>query len=237
MRFSRNIIVVHSHLNFYPLQTAKTASLLAVVTAVVFFLLLAMVHLHGISQQYFELVHAPEKYTEELAEHSRELHIIFVLDNIFIILYTCTAFFTIKTVSKNAPSFVSLTVYILIAAVGLLDFLENFNIYSLMQQVNQGIAVTAADIRWQSTESMMKWHLAYFTFFLLGFLILSETFIEKLLKYALLFWFVPTGILVYATVDTNYAGIFQWIRYLNLLSGFILIALVMRKIDPGPGKN
>jgi hypothetical protein len=213
------------------MQTAKTASLLAAATAFVFLLLLGVVLVYGVSQQYFELVHSPEKYTEELVEHSKALNIIFVLDNIFIILYTSTAFFTIKTVSKNAPSFVSLSAYILIAAVGLLDFLENFHIYSLMQQVNGGITVTAHEIQWQSIESMMKWHLAYFAFFMLGFLMPSKSFIEKLLKYSLLFWFVPTGILVYATVDTKYADLFQWLRYLNLFSGFIMICFMMRKIN------
>jgi hypothetical protein len=166
-------------------------------------------------------------------ENCKALNIIFVLDNIFIILYTCTAFFTIKTVSKNAPSFVSLSAYILIAAVGLFDFLENFHIYSLMQQAKGGIAVSAQDIQWQSMESMMKWHLAYFAFFMLGFLMPSNRFIEKLLKYSLLFWFVPTGILVYATVDTSYAELFQWLRYLNLFSGFILISLIMRRMNAG----
>lgn len=213
------------------MQTAKTASLLAAATAVIFLLLLAVVHLHGISQQYFELVHSPQKYTEELVEHGKTLNIIFVLDNIFIILYTSTAFFTIKTVNKKAPFFVSFLAYVLIAATGLLDFLENFHIYSMMQQANEGIAVSAADIQWQSTESMMKWHLAYFAFFMLGFLMPAKRFIEKLLKYSLLFWFVPTGVLVYATVDTQYASLFQWLRYLNLFSGFILICLIMRKIN------
>jgi hypothetical protein len=46
-----------------------------------------------------------------------------------------------------------------------------------------------------------------------------------------LFWFVPTGVLVYATVDTQYANLFQWIRYLNLFSGFILICFIMRRIS------
>ncbi len=213
------------------MQTARTASLLSLCTTVIFFLLLAVVHLHGISQQYFEMVHSPDKYTEELAEHSRALNIIFVFDNIFIILYTSAAFFTIKTVRANAPYFVSVLTYILIALVGLLDFLENFHIYSMMQQAKGGIAIIARDIQWQSTESMMKWHLAYFAFFLLGFLIPPKGFVEKLFKYSLWFWFVPTGVLVYAAAGTNYAGLFQWLRYLNLLVGFILIAIIMRKIS------
>ena len=44
----------------------------------------------------------------------------------------------------------------------------------------------------------------------------ANNFIEKLLKFSLLFLFVPTGILVYATLDTDYASRFQWIRYLIL---------------------
>ncbi len=213
------------------MQTAKTASLLAAATAAVFLLLLTVVLMYGVSQQYFELVHSPEKYTEALLEHSKALNIIFIFDNIFIILYTCAAFFTIKAVSGNAPSFVSLSVYILIAAVGLLDFLENFHIYTLMQQAKSGIAINAQDIQWQSAESMMKWHLAYFAFFMLGFLMPAKRFAEKLLKYSLLFWFVPTGVLVYAAVDTQYAGLFLLLRYLNLFSGFVLIGFIMRKIN------
>jgi hypothetical protein len=212
------------------MSTAKTASLLAAATAVLFFILLAMVHLHGIAQQYFELVHTPAKYTEEIAEHSKALNIIFVLDNIFIILYTSMALFTIKTFSGNAPSFVGYLAGGLIIAVALLDFLENFHIYSLMQQALGGIAVDAASITWQSTESMMKWHLAYFAFFMLGFLIPTHTWLEKMLKYSLWFLFLPTGVLVYATVGTSLEALFQWIRFINLLSGFVLIFLIMRRI-------
>jgi hypothetical protein len=210
------------------MNTPKTASVLALATAIVFFLLLAVVQLHGISQQYFEMVHTPEKYTEKIVEHSSALNIIFVLDNIFIILYTSTALFTITIFKSNAASFVPLTGYLLISIVAVLDFVENFHIYALMQQAKEGITVTAEAISWQSAESMLKWHLAYFAFFMLGFLVPSKTMAEKLLKYALWFWFVPSGVLVYATSDTNYANLFQWLRFLNLLSGFLLIWIIMR---------
>jgi hypothetical protein len=212
-------------------SSARTASVLAGVTAIVFFLLLGVVLTHSISQQYFELVHTPEKYTEELVKHSSALNVIFVLDNIFIILYTSMTLFTIKTLHKNAPSFVAISAIVLISLVAVLDFLENFHIYALMQQARNGIIASAEAISWQSAESMMKWHLAYFAFFMLGFLAPAGNVMEKILKYSLWFLFVPAGVLVYATVDTGYAAVFQWIRYLNLLSGFILICLIMRGIS------
>lgn len=212
------------------MPTAKTASWLAAATALVFLLLLAVVHLHGIAQQYFELVHHPATYTEEIIEHSRELNIIFVLDNIFIILYTSMALFSIKTWSGNAPSFVAYLSGGLIIAVAILDFWENFHIYSLMQQAKGGIVVEAASITWQSTESMMKWHLAYFAFFMLGFLVPARTALERMLKYSLWFLFLPTGVLVYATVGSSYEMLFQWIRFINLLAGFVLIFFIMRRM-------
>jgi hypothetical protein len=211
------------------MNTAKTASALAMSTAIAFFLLLVIVLTQGISQQYFEMVHAPAKYTEDIVKYSSTLNIIFTLDNIFIILYTCTAFFTISIFCANAAPFVSIAAYILTGLVALLDFAENFHIYALTQQAKSGLAVTASAIQWQAAESMMKWHLAYAAFFMLGFLLPSQTAVEKMLKYALWFWFVPSGVLVYALVDTNYESLFQWIRFLNLLSGFVLIWIIMQK--------
>jgi hypothetical protein len=212
-------------------STAKTASLLAAAAAIIFSLLLGVVLIHGISQQYFELVHSPEKYTEEIREHSRELNLIFIFDNIFIILYTSMAFFTIKTLRHNAPYFVSVLGYILILAVAILDFLENAHIYTLMHQAKNGLAVSAADINWQSTESLMKWYMAYFAFFMLGFLVPANNLVEKILKYSLWFLFLPIGVLLYAAVDTRYESLFQWLRFINLLSGFVLIWFIMRKMS------
>jgi hypothetical protein len=209
-------------------STAKTASILAGATAIVFFLLLGVVLNQGISQQYFELVHTPAKYTEELVEHGNTLNVIFVLDNIFIILYTSMTLFTIKTLRNNAPSFVATIAFVLISLVAVLDFIENFHIYALMQQAKNGIAASAEAISWQSVESMLKWHLAYFAFFMLGFLAPAANMMEKTLKYSLWFLFVPAGVMVYATVDTIYAPLFQWVRYINLLSGFLLIWWIMR---------
>jgi hypothetical protein len=213
--------------------TAKTASVLAAATAIVFLLLLAVVVTQGISQQYFELVHTPEIYTAAITAHSSALNIIFVLDNIFIVLYTSMALFTISTLRHNGPAFVSIAAYTFVFLVAVLDFLENFHIYALMQQAKSGIAVSAAAIQWQSVESMMKWHLAYFAFFLLGFLMPAGNLLQKSLKYSLWFLFLPTGVLVYAVVDTEYETLFQWIRYINLLSGFILTCIIMQSISRG----
>jgi hypothetical protein len=207
----------------------KTASVLAIATASIFLLLLGVVHWQGVTQQYFELVHTPEKYSAELVEHYKGLNIIFVLDNIFVLLYTCTALFTIYTWKNNAPSFVVVFATALVAIVGVLDYVENFHIYALMQQAKNGVAITAADIQWQAAESMLKWHLAYAAFFFMGFLVPIYNALSKMFKYSLWGWFVVTGVLVYAFVDTEYENLFQWIRFINLFTGFIMIFILMKK--------
>jgi hypothetical protein len=211
------------------LSTAKVTAQLALATAAVFLLLLITVLIYGISQQYFEGVHDPTVYTEQLRNNAAALNLIFVLDNIFIVLYTSMALFAVRTWRVNAPAFISRLVFVLMVSVGMLDFLENFHIYALLQQSKTGIPVSEASIRWQSAESMMKWHIAYLAFFLLGFLVPAINVVGKLLKYSLWFLFVPIGVLVYATVDTQYAALFQWLRYGSLLTGFISIGLLMRK--------
>lgn len=211
------------------MQSSKTTSKLAAITAIIFFALLAVVHLHGISQQYFEMIHSPEKYTEEIVAHSAKLNIIFVLDNLFILLYISTALFTIHTWKANAPSFVANTAALLAVTAGILDYAENFHIYTLMEQAKDGIPVDAISIRWQAAESMMKWHLAYGAFFLIGFLVPETDWFSKLFRYCLWGWFSVTGILVYAVANTGYADWFQWIRFINLFAGFVIISILMKR--------
>lgn len=209
------------------MSTAKTTSVLAAITAVIFMVQLGLVLSLGISQQYFEMIHSPEKYTQDIVQHSTALNIIFVLDNIFILFYTCTALFAFYTWRHNGPLFIAITAGVLAVVVGLLDFIENFHIYTLMQQAKDGIAVSAEAIRWQAAESMMKWHLAYAAFFLLGFLVPGKQVLTTFFKYSLWVWFPVTGVLVYAVTNTPYEDLFQWIRFLNLLTGFILICVFM----------
>jgi hypothetical protein len=217
---------IHPHI-----ATGQTAARLAAATAAVFALLLALVLGQGISQQYFELAHAPAIYNEALIAHGRALTGILLIDGAFILLYTATALFAIKTLSAHAPRFVAHLTGGLIIAVALLDMLENSHIYTLLQQVRNGNGATVADIAWQATESMMKWLLAYFAFFMLGFLVPGRNWPEKVLKYSLWFWFAPTGLLVFATAGTAFEQWLQWIRFANLLFGFVLIYLIMKRID------
>lgn len=209
-------------------SSSKTASWLSLTTAAVFFCMLLTAHFGHITQQYFEYYHTPEKYTEEIVEHSAELNLIFVFDNIFIVLYTCTALFAVKVLTKNSYSIIAVLAYILIVAVAVLDYKENFHIYALMQAAKNGNTVSTGSILWQVQESMLKWHLAYFEFFLIGFMLSAETKLERMLKYSLWFWFLPTGVLVYALRGTHAGALMELVRYLNLLSGFILLYFILR---------
>lgn len=224
------------------MNTARTASRLAIATATVCFLMLVMNHLHGISQQYFEMMRTPGKYASELMEHARALNMALIADNIFIILYVTMSYFVIWTLRRNVIPPVVYAGIVLITAVGILDFAENFHIYTLMHQFADPewvqnpmtTGVPASEIQWQASESMLKWHLSYLAFFLLGFMVPVKELAGRILRIAVWYWFIPTGIFLYAVSGSDYEDLFQQIRFGNLLGGFILLAIIMRGIASEP---
>lgn len=212
------------------MQPAKNSFVLALSAAtVLLIMLLTSVFNGGFSPQYFEVIHSSDEYTKQILLHGDALNIILTMDNVFTMLYTGMLFFTIHTFRKNAPDFLSVVAVVLVSLVALLDFLENIHIYSLLQTARGGTQVSAGDIQWQTIESMMKWHIAYLTFFILGFLLPASSWIEKMLKYSLWFLLVPVGVLVYATLNSEYGKPIEWMRYICMLSGFVLLAAIMKK--------
>lgn len=219
------------------MQTARTAYRLAIATAVICFLMIVMNHLHGITQQAFEMMMNPGHYTSELMKHARALNMALVADNIFIILYVAMAYFLIWALRKGTIPPVVYAGFCLITAVGVLDFIENFHIYTLMHQYTDPAwvqnpmitGVPAPEIQWQASESMLKWHLSYLAFFLLGWMVSQTTLTGRIFRAAIWYWFIPTGIFLYAVAGTDYEPFFQQIRFGNLLGGFVLIALLMRQ--------
>lgn len=222
------------------MQSSAIAYRLAIATAIICFLMLVMNHLHGTSQQAFEMMMTPGQYTSELVQHARALYMALIADNIFIILYVSMAYFLIWTLRKEVVTPVCIAGLVLITAVGVLDFVENFHIYTLLHQYTDPdwrqnpmiTVVPAAEIQWQASESMLKWHLSYLAFFLLGWMVPQTSIIGRIFRAAIWYWFIPTGIFLYFVARSDYEPFFQQIRFGNLLGGFILIALLMRNYKP-----
>jgi hypothetical protein len=176
-----------------------------------------------ITQQYFETLSASDVYAKELSTYSGILRSILTLDNIFIVLYSSAFIFLFMVLSAKEKSLNLVVGLIAVLGTGFLDFYENHHILTFLTMAEKGIVISVDDIASQMTLSQFKFHLSYLSFFLFAFSLPADTFLEKLLKYSLLFLLTPIGILVYTARD-NLKPFFEISRYAFMLSGLFLIA-------------
>jgi hypothetical protein len=176
-----------------------------------------------ITQQHFELLSSSPIYSKELLESSDTIKRILSFDNIFIVLYIASFTFLYMVLAHIEKSVNILIGLIALLGTGFLDFYENHHIMSFINMVQRGIAINQDEIANQMTMSQLKFHLSYLSFFLMGFSLPTDTFLEKFLKYSLLFLQLPVGVLVYTSPE-SLQPIFTLARYIFMFSGLMLIA-------------
>ncbi len=188
----------------------------------------------GVSQQTFELVDDLSRYQNSLIAGAEQLRLILALDNIFIACYTATILFLVRHIWCREQS-VALG-FILAASVmaALLDYMENHHILAMLMSTEQGMPLSQSQIETQMVASALKWHLAYFAFFLLGCLIHARTPFEHVFKWSLIAWQLPVGVAVYPTWGTPVGEALFYLRYGNLLVGFVFFALLCRPVAGMP---
>jgi hypothetical protein len=176
-----------------------------------------------ITQQHFELLSSTETYSKELLESADTIKAILSFDNVFIVLYVASFTFLYVVLSHTEKSLNILIGLVAVLGTGFLDFYENHHIMSFINMVQKGIIINQDEIANQMTMSQLKFHLSYLSFFLMGFSLPTDTFLEKFLKYSLLFLQLPVGVLVYTSPD-SLQPIFTLARYIFMFSGLMLIA-------------
>ena len=183
----------------------------------------------GVSQQTFEIIQTTPNYTEALLNAATPLRIILGLDNIFIALYSTTIIFLVM-VLKNSQNLLLLSI-VLIAGLsgGVLDYLENHHILTMLTAAERGIPLENTEIKQQMVASMLKWHLAYFAFFLVAYVIQPQNTLEKLFRGCLFYIQLPVGVFFYVTspfLNGAIADYLFYLRYINLIVGFFFFAFI-----------
>jgi hypothetical protein len=186
-------------------------------------LLISIFNPSHITQQHFEMFSTVDVYTNELLASAGILRSILTFDNIFIVLYSASFIFLFMALSHKEKQLHLLIGLIAVLGTGILDFYENHHILSFLTMAEKGAAINADDIAHQMVWSQMKFHLSYLSFFLFAFSMPTDTLLEKVLKYSLLFLQLPVGVLVY-TAPENVKPSFELLRYGFMLTGLLLIA-------------
>jgi hypothetical protein len=188
-------------------------------------LLLSLFSNNHITQQHFEIFSPAERYTSELLASSSLLRAILSFDNIFIVLYSTCFIFLFLALTQTEKSIHLVIGLVAVLGTGLLDFYENHHILTFLTMAEKGTPISNEEIAHQMTMSQMKFHLSYLSFFLFGFSMPDKTFLEKGLKFSLLFIQLPIGVGVYTSPE-SLKPIFEIARYGCMLGGLFMIAYV-----------
>ncbi len=210
------------------MKPARLAFGCGLASAALLAVLLVLSVVTGVNQQSFELVAELESYRHRLAAGAGPLRAILAIDNVFVATYTATTVFAVQALRGRASSAALGCVMGFVIAAGVLDWIENHHFCTMLASVDEGLPLRAEQAQLQMVASMLKWHLAYGAFFLLGLILPVRAGWEPWMRRALIFVQLPVGVSVYALASTEWADVALWARYLDLGSGFVLLAAYFR---------
>jgi hypothetical protein len=206
----------------------NTRKIISILSTIAGFLILSMFFvtlITGVSQEKFEISQTVESYTQNLIAAQNPLRLIFTIDLVFITVFT-TLFVVLPSFLKTGEKVTDAMANVALGTMvlcGLLDFYEDLHILTMLHNAVKNLPIEQSEISLQMTVSMFKFCASYLSLFLLAFLLPARTLAEKILKYSLLFFQLPVGVLVY-TAPENTHLLFNLIRFVFMISGFFLLA-------------
>jgi hypothetical protein len=182
------------------------------------------------TQEAHEHVALPEPYAMGLLEHADALRAVFALDIGFIILYT--GFFAALSrylVLRGRP-FAKLA-FGAMAAVALLDIVEDHHIVSMLDAAEQSMLPSAGAIAFQAVESATKFSISYIALVLFGLAIPREGKLGWTLSLLLIVGSLANAIIGYSLPQHAQHG-FDSGRWVGFLLGFgLAIAWLLKQPD------
>ena len=187
----------------------------------------------GVSQQDFEWLDLATVYGVHLEQARSPLLLILGLDNLFIFCYSSLLILlTIHLWQRRTRTLLIIFVSCGLLA-GLLDLMENHHIFTMLYGMRLELVPDQAEIKDRMLFSMLKWHLAYFAFFLLGFALPFQGLLVRVFRCSLWFLQAPVGVFYYCLAQVATIGpVLFYLRYTNLVAGFILLAVLFSRQRP-----
>jgi hypothetical protein len=182
--------------------------------------LLVPVVFQGSTAQDFESFRAPADYAAALLANEAPLRLILTLDDLFLIFYTAAFVFIATAVWSKKTKLLVDAALGAILLTALLDMHENSELLTFLAMAKNGESLTAQMLHSRAVLSQVKFLSSYLSFFLFAFVLPSDTFLEKLLRWSL--WVVAplVGILVY----TYPSNLWMLGRYAFMLAGLLILA-------------
>jgi hypothetical protein len=201
---------------------ATLAALALLVAAVI----LALTANPPAGQEQFEVVGSAGDYAARLAAAGPGLRRVLFIDGLFPIVYTLAIGFTILAFADNCRP-AAWVGGIGILAVMLLDGVENAVMVQSLDLIGAGGALTPERIGLQALVSAMKWQISAAALFATGFVLPSDTALEKLLVWGVRLG-LPVAVPLFLTNAFGLREVGGLLLLVSMLGGFILLALALR---------
>ncbi|MFN8947051.1 MAG: hypothetical protein ACK5YG_04970 [Alphaproteobacteria bacterium] len=201
------------------------ASYLAVLAAGILGAMLVVALDAGVTQQRFETVIAVASFSAQFAEARQPMMVTLSFDNLFILAYVgaiCLAMAGLRTIET---AWIAGAAAVGMVATGLLDYAENLHFLTMYANLAAGIPIGEAEIGSRMWSSLMKWHIAYAAMFAASFVIPVRGIVSFVLVWSMRVVLPVVGVLHYTTPEA-YHAMLGLARYVLMLAGFLLMALV-----------
>jgi hypothetical protein len=201
----------------------RLALVLAAGTGTVLLAMVAVSVITGATQETHEHYKLPRDYALDLLAHPAGLRLLMGLDVAFLVLYT--AFF--GALAKYLKSTLAWIGFAAMAAVAVLDIVEDHHILSLLSLAEHGRGIDDASIAFQEALSSTKFSISYLALFMFGIAIPRTTRLGWALCLFLTVGNLFTGVLGFAA-PAGWREALDSGRWIGFLLGFVLAFLWLR---------
>jgi hypothetical protein len=200
-------------------------------SAVCVALMLALSWSSGLNVQHFEVVASPAAWSAALLAHASALRGITVIDDVFIACYLSVSLLLVHALRTRAapgdlPHVLGPWVLGLGGLTGLLDIVENHHVLSLLHAASVGLPLSADALVSREVLSSAKWMLGHVAFVLVGVAIGFRSLPWRAFRWVLIGVQLPVGAAALALAGTPMGEWLGWCKLLNVMGGFLLLAVL-----------
>ncbi len=212
---------------------SQLAARCSLVAAAILAVMCTIVAVTGTSQQAFESFAEPSAYAEALREGAATLRAIIFLDDLFITAYVASTVLFVHWLAAGQVNWILRVVLAATLTAGVLDLMENHHILAMLRASELGTSPSSVEISGQMVASSVKWLLGHIAFALIGLVVPSTTLPMRAFRFALIFVQLPVGALAWTSADPRLSTLLEWLRYGNVMIGFVVLAVLMGQDDRG----
>ena len=193
--------------------------------AFAFLLLLGMLGVSlatGVDQHPFEIIRDLSQFEADLLSSATPLRWVLTLDMLFAASYTVSFVVLAIACFHESHRFLGYCALSAMLATAVLDLHENHDILAMLETVEAGRHLGFEQVKDRAVLSQLKFHLSYLALVIFGLLLPERTWLEKTLRWSLIFVQMPLGVLVY-TFPHDYLVL---ARYIFFLGGMGMLASI-----------